>query len=38
MKNFDQCNHIYTVVGYDGEYVRLACMQCGNIIIEYTSL
>jgi len=35
MKNFQRCNHIYTVVGYDGEYVRLVCINCGNVICEY---
>ena len=38
MKNFEGCNHIYTVVGYDGEYVRLACIHCGNVVVEYCYL
>jgi len=37
-KDFKTCNHVYTVVGYDGEYVRLACIHCGNVIVEYCYL
>ena len=38
VKGFEGCNHIYAVVGYDGEYVRLACIRCGNVIVEYSYL
>ena len=38
LKDFKGCNHIYTVVGYDGENVRLACIHCGNVIVEYCYL
>ncbi len=38
VKDFEGCNHIYAVVGYDGEYVRLACIHCGNVIVEYCYL
>ena len=38
VKGFEVCNHIYTVVGYDGEHIRLACIRCGNAIVEYNYL